>query len=251
MQKKDNRKSYGTSRKKIESIPSLDIENYIRACEDLIKLCEIIDDQEETNKQLLKNFIKIRLASIIEFHLKGFISELIDRHNLNPKDILEDDSIVINLDVLQNFKNETYTKGKIIVAHLDKVNPGTVYSIMNRINKLDFFKWIDKIMSSNPGDTFKFFKELYMERNNLTHNLTDVTESTKTLSAKIHTMKTIIFTLFICTSCNIDMLQKHLPESVIERNYGSSLKKLDLNQQQFKEITTKFREEYRPSYNRY
>ena len=251
MQKKGNRKSFGTNRRKIEGIPGLDPDNFVRACDDLINLCEIVKDQNETNQQLLKNFIKIRLVSIVEFHLKGFISDLIDIQNLNPNDVLEEDSISIDLDVLQNFKNETITKGKIIVAHLDKVNPGTVYSIMSRINKLDSFKWIDTILKAKAGDTFKFFNILNMERNNLTHNLTDVTESTETLVAKIQAIKNIIFTLFICTNCNIDMLDKHLPESVLEKKHGSRLKKLGLNQKQFKDITTKFRKEYRPFYRKY
>ena len=90
-----------------------------------------------------------------------------------------------------------------------------------------------------------------MERNNLTHNLTDVTESPETLVAKIQAIKNIIFTLFICTNCNIDMFSKSKPESFIEREYGSRLKKLGLNQKQFKDITTKFQKEYKPSYKRY
>ena len=212
---------------------------------------KIIDEQNETNQQLLKNFIKIRLVSIVEFHLKGFISELIDSQNLNPKDILEDTSISIDLDVLQNFKNESYTKGKIIVAHLDKVSPGPLYAIMSRINKLDSFKWIDKILHYESGDAYKFFKDLYMERNNLTHNLTDTHESTQTLSAKIHTMQTIVFTLFICTNCNIDMLAKNKSEFVLERDYDTRLRKLGLNQKQFKYITSKFRKEYKPSNKKY
>lgn len=251
MQKKGKRKSFGTNRRKIEGIPGLDPDNFVRACDDLINLCETVKDQNETNQQLLRNFIKIRLVSIVEFHLKGFISDLIDSQNLNPNDVLEEDSISIDLDVLQNFKNETITKGKIIVAHLDKVNPGTVYSIMSRINKLDSFKWIDKILNFESGDAFNFFNTLNMERNNLTHNLTDVTESTKTLGSKIHTMQTMIFSLFICTNCNIDMLDKHLPESVLEQEYGSRLKKLGLNQKQFKDITSKFRKEYKPFSKRY
>ena len=251
MQKKGKRKSFGTNRRKIEEIPGLDPDNFVHACDDLINLCKIIDEQNETNQQLLKNFIKIRLVSIVEFHLKGFISDLIDYHNLNPKNILEEDTITIELDVLQYFKKDAITKGKILVAHLDKVNPGTVYTIMSKINQLDSFEWIDKFLNYNPGDSWKFFKKLYLERNLLIHSLTDATESTETLSGKIHSMQTIIFTLFICTNCNIDIFSKSKPESFIEREYSPRLKKLGLNQKQFKDITLKFKKEYKPFKKKY
>tara|TARA_Y100000590_G_scaffold256162_1_gene287725 strand:- start:126 stop:881 length:756 start_codon:yes stop_codon:yes gene_type:complete len=251
MKKKSKQKSHGTTRKKIEGIPSGNPEDFVRRCDDLINLCEIINDQNETNQQLLKNFIKIRLVSIVEFNLKGFVSELIDIQNLNPKDILDKNSIEIDLDVLQNFENVPYTKGKIVVAHLDKMNPGIVYTIMNNINKLDTFKWIDKILNKDSGTCFTFFKDLYKDRNDLTHNLTDTFETSKTLTTNIGILRTMIFALFTCTHCNIDMLHKKLPESIIEREYGLRLKKLRINQNKFKDITLKFKKEYKPSYKKY
>ena len=91
MKNKHKKRPHGTHSRKIESIPAGDLDGFEDACNDLKNMCKIINDQNEINQQLLKNFIKIRLVSIVEFHLKGFVSELIDNQNLNPKNILEED----------------------------------------------------------------------------------------------------------------------------------------------------------------
>ena len=141
------KKNFRKLSRKISQTPGLDIDNFEKTCIDLLGLCRIIKDQNDTNQLLLKNFIKIRLVSIVEFNLKGFISSLIDNQDLKPNEILDDDSIIIDVDVLQNIKSDEYTKGKIIVAHLDKMNAEIISDMMNKINRLDAFKWFDKLLS--------------------------------------------------------------------------------------------------------
>tara|TARA_Y100000590_G_scaffold323061_1_gene365874 strand:- start:52 stop:777 length:726 start_codon:yes stop_codon:yes gene_type:complete len=233
--------------KKIERTPGINPDDFDTSCEDLIRLCDALPNLKGRNHQLLKNFIKIRLISVVEFNLKGFVSGLIDDLNLEPKSVLEENEIIIDLDVLQNLKNEEYTKGKIVVAHLDKMNPGILYKIMSRINNLDFFKWIDNIMGQKSGDFYAFYKHLNMERNDMTHNLTDTEDSPKDIKRTIITMKNFIFTSYICTNANIDIFQKNKPESFIERQYSEQFKKLKINSDKFKSITKKFREKYKPS----
>ena len=237
--------------KKIERTPGLDIDDFIRTCNDLLGLCKIIKNQNPANQSLLKNFVKIRLVSIVEFNLKGFISDLIDSQNLDPEKILNEDSIIIDLDFLQMLKSDEYTKGKIIVAHLDKMNPGIVYSIMSKINQVDSFKWFDQLLNFPKNTFFSSFKDLYKERNDLTHNLIDTDDSVDTLTMKIEIMMNNILALYIFTNLNLDVYQNMDPESVLEKNHGKALKKLKLNLKKFKDITAKFRKEYRPFYRKY
>ena len=237
--------------KKIERTAGLDIDDFDRSCNDLLGLCKIIKNQNSTNQSLLKNFIKIRLVSIVEFNLKGFISDLIDSQNLDPKKILDEDSIIIDLDVLQNFKSDEYTKGKIVVAHLDKMNPGIVYSIMSKINQVDSFKWFDQLLNLPKNTFWSSFKDLYRERNDLTHNLIDTDDSVETLTMKIEILMNFILALYIFTNLNLDIYQNNDPESIIEKNHGKALKNLKLNLKKFKDITTKFRKEYKPYYKKY
>lgn len=251
MAKNKNYKNFGASSRKIENIPVGDELYFEQECDNLINLCDIIDEQNEINQQLLKNFIKMRLVSIVESNLKGLISELIDSQNLNSKIILEKNSIEIDLDILENLKNETYTKGKIIVAHLDKMNPGILRQVLNNINKLDSFKWLDDLRNLPPGYCYKFINKLNTERNDITHNLLDTRISTKSLNSSIRSTKNMILTLLFCTRCNIDIYDKQLSESLIEEYYGEFLNKLGHDQKKFKDITTKFRKKYKPYYKKY
>ena len=248
MKRKSNQKKLS---KKIERTPGLDIDDFEQSCNDLLGLCKIIKNQNPTNQSLLKNFIKIRLVSIVEFNFKGFISDLIDSQNLDPKKILDEDSIIIDLDVLQNLKSDEYTKGKIVVAHLDKMNPGIVYSIMSKINQVDSFKWFDQLLNLPKNTCWSSFKDLYRERNDLTHNLIDTDDSVETLTMKIEIIMNLILALYIFTNLNLDIYQNNDPESVIEKNHGKSLKNLKLNLKQFKDVTTKFKKEYKPFNKKY
>ena len=83
------KKNFRKLSRKISQTPGLDIDNFEKTCIDLLGLCRIIKDQNDTNQLLLKNFIKIRLVSIVEFNLKGFISSLIDNQDLKPNEILD------------------------------------------------------------------------------------------------------------------------------------------------------------------
>ena len=61
----------------------------------------------------------IRLVSLIEFNLKALITYLIDELDIKPHTILDEDSIEIDLDVLQNFKLEQYLRNiKINNIHI-------------------------------------------------------------------------------------------------------------------------------------
>ena len=246
-----NRNNKKIHRRKIERTPGLDIDDFERSCNDLLGLCKIIKSQNPTNQSLLKNFIKIRLVSIVEFNLKGFISSLIDNQDLEPKKILDEDSIIIDVDVLQNIKSDEYTKGKIIVAHLDKMNAEIISDMMNKINQLNAFTWFDQL-STFPKKTFwSSFKDLYRERNDLTHNLTNTDDSVDTLVMKIEIIMNNILALYIFTNLNLDIYQNKYPDSILEENHGKALKKLKLNLKKFKDITTKFRKEYKPYYKKY
>ena len=248
---KKKRKNPRNLSSKTEQSSRFDDIGFLKSCEDLIGLCNIISLQNETNQTLLRNFIKIRLVSIVEFNLKGMIADLIDDYDLDPTELLTDDTIAIDLDFLQNFKSDEYTKGRIIVAYLDKMNPGNIKRMLSRINHLESFEWFDKIRKHHSGDLFEFFNLLNKERNDLTHNLKNTDDSVEILVKTITKIKDNIFGLYICTNCNLDMFDRNRSENFLENEYGGSLKKLSLNQKEFRDITKKFRKEYRPSYRKY
>ena len=154
----------------------IDIDNYESSFNDLVKFCTSIKNQkDDTNEKLMKNYVIVRLVSLIEFNLKALITYLIDELDIKPHTILDEDSIEIDLDVLQRFKSDQYTKGSVIIAHLDKMNPGITYRILSRINKLDFFRWYENLLGINEeGQVYSNLKDLYKMRNDVVHNLYDV-----------------------------------------------------------------------------
>ena len=50
----------------------------------------------------MKNYVLVRLISIVEFHLKGLVSTMIDNLEIKTQEILRDDSIPLKLDVLDH-----------------------------------------------------------------------------------------------------------------------------------------------------
>ena len=226
---------------KVERIPAFDVIAYEESIEDLIDFCSIIDDQDDTHQTLMKNYVMVRLVSIIEFNLKAFISELIDDLDLKPGEILIDDSISINLDILQNFKSEFFTKGRIITASLDKMNPGLIYSIMNRVNHLDYFDWYDALIQPHQGKTWTQFKDLYKKRNDVIHNLVDVDDSIPVLRKKVIQFQDFVYLLFIFTEMNIAINVKKEPESKILKRWSPIQAKIKLTLDDYKRITKKFR----------
>ena len=227
---------------KVERIPALDVIAYEESIRDLIDFCSIIDDQDDIHQTLMKNYVMVRLVSLVEFNLKGFVSELIDALDLKPEEILIDDSISINVNVLQNFQSEFYTKGRIITALLDKMNPGIIYSIMSRINHLDYFRWYDSLMPSKQGKTWTQFKDLYKKRNDVIHNLVDVDDSIPVLRKKVIQFQDFVYLLFIFTKMNIAINVKKEPESKILKRWSPIQAKIKLTLDDYKRITKKFRD---------
>ena len=227
---------------KVERIPALDVIAYEESIKDLIDFCSIIDDQDDTHQTLMKNYVMVRLVSIIEFNLKAFISELIDDLDLKPEEVLEEDSISINLDVLQNFKSEFFTKGRIITASLDKMNPGLIYGIMNRVNHLNYFDWYDALIQPHQGKTWTQFKDLYKKRNDVIHNLVDVDDSIPVLRKKVIQFHDFVYFLFIFTEMNIAINVKKEPESKILKRWSTIQAEIKLTLDDYKRITKKFRD---------
>ena len=232
---------------KVERLPTLDVEDYDDSKDNLLSFCSIIDDQDDIHQTLMKNYALVRLVSLVEFNLKGFVSELIDALDLKPEEILIEDPISIHVDILQNFQSEFYTKGRIITALLDKMNPGTIYSIMSRINHLDYFRWYDSLMPSKQGKTWTQFKDLYKKRNDVIHNLVDVDDSVSDLIDKIKQFHNFLYLLSIFTTMNIAINDKKQPESKILKLWSTvEQSHIKLTLDNFKKITKKFRDNYSP-----
>jgi len=235
-------KKRGLESSRIQRIPPFNVKDFIERITILENYCKLIKSQDEKYKILMKNQLLVTLVSTIEYNLKSFISFLIDEMDIEPKNILSEDSIEMNLDVLKQIKSSNLTKGRIISAHLDYFNSSKVYSIMNRINKLNYFKWIDNI-TDNPN-TYDVFHNLYSERNDIIHNLSDTEKSLSDIDHIISISTSISTQLIAFTQLNLGIFDKNWSNERINEYYKSYFKNPPISIDKFKIITKKFRKQY-------
>ena len=244
----------------VNRFPNVDPVFYEQSFLTLVDFCSLIDKQEKQELEektdnpissLMKNYVIIRLVSLIEYHLKALISELIDNLNINPKRILESESISIELNVLLNFKSKQYTRGKIIIAHLDKMNANQIKKILSRINRLDYFGWYSSLMRTFSSDVPKkafydqYVFELYKHRNDIIHNMTDVEYTAKDLEGMIKFFQQFGLQLVTFTCLNIGIFEKNWTDEEAlaycdDLTVPSKEKFLD----DFKKVTDRFRNKY-------
>ena len=242
MVKKFNKK--GLDGSSIRRVPTFDIEDFYERINLLKNYCTLIETQDEEFQILMKNQLLVSLVSTIEYHLKAFFSYLIDDMDIEPKNILYEDSIEINLDVLKQLKTSNLTKGRIITAHLNTLKPGKLYSIMSRINNLDYFNWYDDITDSSK--TYDEFRNLHDERNDIIHNFIDTEKSLEDLDHTIVANSNICIQLVVFTQLNLGIFEKNWSSEKINRHYNSSFKSPPITIDKFKTITKKFRKAYVP-----
>ena len=234
----------GLDESSIRRIPTFDIEDFYKRINLLKNYCTLIETQDEEFQILMKNQLLVSLVATFEHHLKAFFSYLIDDMDIEPKNILYEDSIEINLDVLKQLKTSNLTKGRIITAHLHTLKPGKLYSIMSRINNLDYFNWFDNITKSSKS--YDEFRNLHDERNDIIHNFIDTQKSLEDLEHTIVANSNICIHLVVFTQLNLGIFEKKWSSEKINQHYKSSFKSPPISIDKFKTITKKFRKEYVP-----
>jgi len=240
--KKSSKK--GLEGSSIRRVPTFSIESFYEDVGLLKNYCTLIETQDEEFQILMKNQLLVSLVATFEHHLKAFFSYLIDDMDIEPKNILYEDSIEINLDVLKQLKTSNLTKGRIITAHLHTLKPGKLYSIMSRINNLDYFNWFDNITKSSKS--YDEFRNLHDERNDIIHNFIDTQKSLEDLEHTIVANSNICIHLVVFTQLNLGIFEKNWSSEKINRHYNSSFKSPPITIDKFKTITKKFRNDYVP-----
>lgn len=227
---------------RVQRISSFDYKDFEERINDLQSYRKIIEKQNTTHQILMKNQLLVSLVSTLEVNLKSFLSYLIDYWNIPAKEILSESSIEIKLEVLDHLKSSNFTKGTIITAHLDNLHPSKISRIMNRINKLNYFKWFDSITDSS--NAYDELLNLYKDRNDIVHNLTDTNKSVEDLEAIIITTSQMYSILMVVTQFNLGIFEKKWSTSKINEYYEAYLIDFPYPLEKIKKTTMKFRKEY-------
>ena len=172
----------------IKSIPDLDNQHNV----EIKKLREFCDKiVEGPNSQYLKNYVLIRLGSIIEGYQKAIITTLVDNFEIKPSKVLGSNELKIDLDQLEDFDVINVTKGKLVTTALTATNTRSLHEFFTGINKVrNFFQWFDDLANEeiHQKDWWDFVSQTLATRNNVVHNLADVKDTPKELHAKVHRM---------------------------------------------------------------
>jgi hypothetical protein len=178
--------------------------------EELVRFCQRIENEEDKEiQQLMKNYTVIRIKSVMEYHLKAFIADLIDSNNIKAENVTMHDSITIDLDVVDNLQKEQFTKGKILTYFLGTLPPNTIDNTFSRINEVQFFPWYQAIeelrtSSKTNGDTIEdFIRNNNKNRNDIIHNLKDGDETLDELKLDIPALLKFIKNVYAFTCLNL------------------------------------------------
>ena len=207
------------------SIQSFDYQDFDSRIEDLRNYCKIIKKQKIKDQILMKNQLIVTLSTTLEVKLKEFISYLVDKWDIPAKDLFSERSIEIKLEVLDHLdkSSSNITKGKIIAAHLENLNPWVVQDIMNRINKLYYFEWFDDLITNS--NSLNLLIDLNTERNLIVHELGDTNKSVEYLDDTIIIISKIYSLMMALTQFNWEFSEKKLTTSKINDYYESHLEK--------------------------
>ena len=126
---------------RINQLPELsEMDRINEEYEYLKKLCSDVRkmEQKKQSSQGLRNYIHIRLVSIVEYEIKAISVDIIDRFKIRPRDLLDNDEVTIHLDYLDNLTEGQITKGKVIATEYSFTNVdqiGLLFSYVNGVNK--------------------------------------------------------------------------------------------------------------------
>ena len=206
------------------SIQPFDYQDFDNRIDDLRSYCKIIKKQKIKDQVLMKNQLIVTLSTTLEVKLKEFLSYLIDKWDIPAKNLFYEKSIEIKLEVLDHLdkSSSNITKGKIIAAHLENLNPWVVENIMNRINKLDYFQWFDNVLDSDTN-SLGLLIDLNAERNSIAHQLGDTNKSIEELDDTIVNISTIYSLMMALTQFNWEFFEKKWTISKINDYYESNL----------------------------
>ena len=197
----------------IKSIPDLNKTHH----DEIKKLAEFCDKiVEGPNSQYLKNYVLIRLGSIIEGYQKAIITTLVDNFEIKPSQVLGHHELKIDLDQLEDFDVTNVTKGKLVTTALVATNPRSLYEFFTGINKVrNFFQWFDDLANEeiHQKDWWDFVSQTLATRNDVVHNLADVKDTPEELHAKIERMYDFASYSYYFSTINLFLLNEKMAEA--------------------------------------
>ena len=245
-------------KRSIDKLPEFsELPKFEKEFEDLKELCSLINEKSEQIASALKNYIIIRLVSIVENELKAIAADIIDHFKIRPRDLLDGDEITVSLTRLEEITGKNVTKGKIVITEYQMTNAkqiGELFSYINGVNTVNprnkkrkrfsykapadpFFDWIQDLMQipKSKADMYGFLDVILKERNEVVHYLKDVEDSADQLQRKVRNVRSFINLFHWATLIHLSLNNKKFKKQV--ENYSQLY--FEMSIKKFKEITDK------------
>jgi len=245
-------------KRSIDKLPEFnELPKFEKEFEDLKELCSLINEKSEQIASALKNYIIIRLVSIVENELKAIAADIIDHFKIRPRDLLDGDEITVSLTRLEEITGKNVTKGKIVITEYQMTNAkqiGELFSYINGVNTVNprnkkrkrfsykapadpFFDWIQDLTQTpkSKADMYNFLDVILKERNEVVHYLKDVEDSADQLQRKVRNVRSFINLFHWATLIHLSLNNKKFKKQV--ENYSQLY--FEMSIKKFKEITDK------------
>lgn len=215
----------------LKHVEKHDMEIIKEGITELLQISNALEDEKLNPKlkNLLKNYVFIRLVSIIENYFRECVRVHIDNYNFEFKGLLSNDEIKISiLDLQEIKKSERATAGRIIANAYNFQNLEEIDSVLSRLLGRSFFAEVNNRVQRYKFATkqvdylfdWKELSEIFTIRHDIVHRMKNVEErdNDKILNFVLHAI------LFCITSTII------LIEEIISRiKEGKIKKKIDLD----------------------
>ena len=138
---------------RFDEIPT-DDESFRLIREELFLILSKLETETDPRIEIqLKNYIIIRLVTLLELFFQNHVVNLIDHYNLKHNDLFADDKISISLSSLDKLQNAT--KGKIIATSLQFQSSSNINDIFSKLLNEEFLARIKKFnLKEDPPNPF-------------------------------------------------------------------------------------------------
>ena len=130
---------------------------------ELQDICKKMEEEPEIFNEViitgLKNYIIIKLISVLEDSCKKLAKDEIDRLKINLKNFFQKNDILVRISDLDTLKNSEFTKGAIVASNFNFQNISSINEVLSGIAGTDFIEKLLELLRLPNDPKIEFDEE--------------------------------------------------------------------------------------------